>query len=60
MTDREFIDQLAGLAMQALISTKNLSGNWDNEELVEIAKFSYAMASAMLEHKIELVIGDVI
>ena len=54
------LSHLAGLAMQSLISTKNLSGNWDEEELIAIAKFSYAMAYAMLEKEHELINGGVI
>lgn len=57
MTDFSYY---AGLAMQAIVSTKHLSGNWDNEDLAEIAKFSYAMALAMLEQKNELADGGVI
>ena len=60
MTDFSTISHFAGLAMQALISTKNLSGNWDNEELAEIAKFSYAMACAMVDQRNELSKGGVI
>ena len=60
MTNEQLIDQFAGLAMQSLISTKNLSGNWDDEELAAIAIFSYAMAVKMIEHKADLIEGDVI
>ena len=59
-TKRPMIDHFAGLAMQSLISTKNLSGNWDNEELAAIAIFSYAMAVKMIEHKEYLIEGDAI
>lgn len=60
MTEREQINHFAGLAMQAYISSQNLAHNWDNEDLAGIAKFSYAMACAMIDQRDDLYEGDVI
>jgi hypothetical protein len=60
MTDEQLIDHFAGLAMQSMISTQNLAGNWDGDVLAGVAKFAYAMAVQMMEHKADLIEGGVI
>ena len=54
MSDEELIDHFAGLAMQSMISTQHLAGNWDNDALAGVAKFAYAMAVQMVDQKCEL------
>jgi hypothetical protein len=60
MTDEQLIDHFAGLAMQAMISTQNLAGNWDNDVLAHVAKFAYAMAVQMVDQKCELLEAGVL
>ena len=60
MTNKQLIDHFAGLAMQAMISSSNVYGAWDSDAFAQVAKFSYAMAVQMMEHKADLIEGGVL